>query len=212
MPVGVSQAPPAMNAWLYDSMALLFSALYRSTAICVRYRAEPQDLADPEVELVDPIADDCSPGESEVDVGELGVARERAAERQRDRRGRHVVVGGQLVAGQALERATDLHVDDGNRVRGEPLEVGEERRLLQAVRVQQGDLGQHLTQLARVIGPPSRARPSLEGQAASDARREVDLDAVPVPSLLRRRRPRTSGSCRSRPRAPQSRCTGWRSV
>src|SRR5688500_17192859 len=38
MPVGVSHAPPAMNAWLYDSMALLFNALYRSTAICDRYR------------------------------------------------------------------------------------------------------------------------------------------------------------------------------
>ena len=27
MPVGVSQAPPAMNAWLYDSMGLAFKAL-----------------------------------------------------------------------------------------------------------------------------------------------------------------------------------------
>ncbi len=77
-----------------------------------------------------------------------------------------------------------MHVDFRNRVRPESLEVGQERRLLITVRIEQCRLRHGGADLAGVVGAPPCTRAALERHATRDARVEIDFDTVPVAPLF----------------------------
>ena len=163
-PVGLGHVPPpTMKLSLWDSTLFALSALYRSTAICVRVRPSRRILPDAEIELIDSIAQVIA-RRDQVHAGELRVARQRPADRLLDDRDREVVVGPQLIPGKALERAAELCVDDRNGIGGEPLELREERGRGVAVGIEETRLGGRTSRRTgllseRRLQPARRPRP-----------------------------------------------------
>ena len=116
------------------STAFALNALNKSTFSAVRSPAQPQEFADPEIELVQTIA--VLGGRRDHVDHSRGAADEWPAERGRQHRRRIHDCRLDDGTGDALERARQLHVDPGNGVGRGELELRQVWFLDATIRVQ----------------------------------------------------------------------------
>ena len=131
------------------------------------------------------------PGSTRATVTFGGVARQAAAERRRDQRVRRHVGRDDLRAGNALERAADLHVHPRHRVGAEELHLREEMPSLTWQTAASSDC------------PPSATIVAVVGHraAGADAALQQQPAAEPRVDASRRRRSSARSACRNCSRA-----------